>query len=884
MFGIEKGTISDRSLTILLAATGLIATSGLALLGARLWTYGALSPDQTLDLALKQLVAGRPITAAELAESIDRDALAGSQSIIDGEAESESPPDGEPAMRADDEGAEKPPSEKQRLHDYLIALGNHARAAKADSTSERRQFLQDTILTLNEFSESDFPTGRLSEGLLTRGDSYEQLGEFPEAAESLQRALTLDPRLKRDHLIKLARSQLKSPGKGNEAIDSLRSFLANDSLSFNAIRDARVLLAEAYLEFKRFDDAEALIGLMRQVVIPPNLTDSEALDYREIVELTDCRMVLERLLNQASKEMRVTDTSIVIREPDEIASANSLIDRLKRLQREGTDSTIAEASLMAGTIYQALEQSELALNEFNAIRAQRPFSGTSLRGALKEMEQYAEEGRGIEVLQTTRYLMREVGGIQGFDASQLPYGQFRKRILGVMAKLRENTQYEPALAVAQSLQPLFQRGDTLKQQGLTYREWADDTSMRANEASDDPNSELNREARQLYRNAGVKFAGAAQQLFDDAEYTDLQWSAIENFQAGHHFERALRLLEEYTRYENRNRQARASLAFARSALATDRIDEAIERLEDCIIDHPRDPQIYEARWLLAMAYGEQEEFDKAEDLLLENLEGGILTPEAPTWRDSEFALGQILYRRATLEALRDRQPNAIARANPTNADPIPMGQRLTLATRSLKYLDDAAMNRYPTDKQAFPARYSAAKLRELASDWYAEASQETNLLESTRRDLMGRSTRMRDQSVAAYQGLRRELMNLEDERGLSAPEQKILRNTYFGIAQAHRDAGRYDKAAEYYQDCELRFASKPIVLEAIMGRAGCMLQLNRQKLAEQLIRKALDALQRIPDSSDPEFLATTRFGRDDWNRYLTWQMQHFNRRAKAEST
>ena len=93
------------------------------------------------------------------------------------------------------------------------------------------------------------------------------------------------------------------------------------------------------------------------------------------------------------------------------------------------------------------------------------------------------------------------------------------------------------------------------------------------------------------------------------------------------------------------------------------LDDALEAFRECIEYFPRDTAVYRARYLSASVWVEKGDLPRAENLLRENLNGESLTPASKEWRDSLFALGDLLH-------VERRYPEAVARLQVSLRDPI----------------------------------------------------------------------------------------------------------------------------------------------------------------------------------------------------------------------
>ena len=97
------------------------------------------------------------------------------------------------------------------------------------------------------------------------------------------------------------------------------------------------------------------------------------------------------------------------------------------------------------------------------------------------------------------------------------------------------------------------------------------------------------------------------------------------------------------RNQSRQRRPQALVALGEALLCLDDSDQALASLKECIADYAHDPTAYRARLLASRACVEKGQFEQAEALLRENLEGEGLTPDSRESRDSLFALGELLH-------------------------------------------------------------------------------------------------------------------------------------------------------------------------------------------------------------------------------------------------
>src|SRR5439155_26852181 len=149
----------------------------------------------------------------------------------------------------------------------------------------------------------------------------------------------------------------------------------------------------------------------------------------------------------------------------------------------------------------------------------------------------------------------------------------------------------------------------------------------------------------------------------------------------------------------------ALVGLGESLLSLGKSDEALAVLARCREMFTKHPATYQARLLSAMALQEQGKLSEAQELLIDNLYRFSLAPQSTDWRDSLFAMGNLLYRQALELESRSR----LAGVDRLDAESRRTG--LALLEQSHAAFEDAirtlneAVERYPAAPQAIEARY-----------------------------------------------------------------------------------------------------------------------------------------------------------------------------------
>lgn len=93
--GVTTAGRGDKITTMLMMAAALTAVGGFAILFSLWWRSGVTDPYEILRVAAQEFVAGRPIVAGELAETVRFD---NEPAAASGNAEEALPPEGEPPL------------------------------------------------------------------------------------------------------------------------------------------------------------------------------------------------------------------------------------------------------------------------------------------------------------------------------------------------------------------------------------------------------------------------------------------------------------------------------------------------------------------------------------------------------------------------------------------------------------------------------------------------------------------------------------------------------------------------------------------------------------------------------------------------------------------
>jgi tetratricopeptide (TPR) repeat protein len=860
----SKSRGGDTLAVALMLAATCSAVAGFGYLFSIWWQARISDNYEILRIASQEFVAGRPIVAGDLAETVEL------EPIDDAAADADADADESESLGPDEQAAEQTRAQWNQLRSFLIGAGKVARAGVEEETRAKRRIYHEAIPYLETSREGGFPAGREVQGNRILGETLFRVGRFDEATDALQAAVDRDPRLARELLPILAKAQLNSLQPTTEqSLSNIQRFLAQPTLDDSQRREGELIRIEALIDLQRWQEAKSVIETQ---LAPYRSTElrlaDEEVTYRDRLRLLQAILRIE----QATRRFDIPTSDRYENRGAITTFLGDTITELEELQREADMQTATRARLWSARAYLLLGLQEEALTQLDAVRQQRPFGAEGVVGGLEQIELLAGQGRGIEMLQATRYVMRELGDARGYDGGLIPFDEFRRRLRNAIDQLRRRGAYEHAIDAARSLPPVFARSEALMQEGLGYQEWAQATIADGTDIGGEVARSASKLARSRYRAAGDAFAEAAKIEFSTTQYVPTLWSAIVAYQEGRHFSHCIELLESYLRHESRQRRPRGLVALGRALLAVGEADRAIDALTNCVVEFPRDPLRYDARLLAALAHADLGDLDNARKLLIDNLQDGELTPQSPAWRDSLLTLGELLYQRGYENHLLAERKNGAERLELLRANQ-------PILEEAIRRLDEAVTRYWDTTPRAESAAYLASRTHVLAAEWPRMEAQLPDILDAAKRTLHAREKFELETALDGFNSLRKHLARREEEHRLPEKEQAMLRNCFLAEADTLREMSRFEEAADTYRAVSLRYMNEPPALEAILGQARCAKDLGRDQEANLLIRRANVVLQRIPNEWNGKFEETTRFDRNGWEKLLTWMSSRLDTTA-----
>ncbi|MGQ9575367.1 MAG: tetratricopeptide repeat protein [Thermoguttaceae bacterium] len=701
---------------------------------------------------------------------------------------------------------------------YVLGLVTAREAEKAIGSQKRRLYLA-AAAYLRQARSLGLPPDRAAGAWLLWGQCLYLAGQAEASRPVLQEALKRNPhRAPWIHQL-LAAANLSGPTpEPAEALKHNALYLADPRLSRPQRYRGMLQRAEILLQLGR--PAESLKTLEQMPAADQQR--AETLVLRGQVLIQQARS-LEH--DPASPDLRhaaqqkYDEAMLVLRRAEAQQSANTLTGR--------------KAMYLIGLCLLETGDARGALHQFVRTRATEAESPEVFAANFQEAELYRQVGRYDEALAAYGRAFRSVADVQSYHNPYLPLEQVRRRTAEAYQQALDGRHYRWCLGLTELLPPVFSHDRAMQLAAETHRAWGHDLLARSEQAPAARAAALEKQARAHLRTAGQLYQRLARGRFSTRYYPDDVWESAQAYLEGHDYRAAARLFQRYLKEESRRRHAQAWTNLGESFLALDRGDEALAAFARCLLLYPEDAASFRARLLAAHAWIEKGNFQQAEQLLQQNLQSGLLTPASKEWRDSLFALGELLYRSG-------RHQEAILRL-------------------------EEAVTRYGNSRQALGARYLLADaLRQQAQAQAARLAEE--VVPSAR---AARAKQVRDGLEAAVQQYRQtqELLLQTRQMGELTPLQSaMLRNCLFAVGSLLVELGQYEAAIANYTLLANRYQDSPEALEAYVAIARTYRLLNKPAEARAALEQAKTALGRIrPQVALQE---TTTRTRQEWAEYL----------------
>jgi tetratricopeptide (TPR) repeat protein len=677
---------------------------------------------------------------------------------------------------------------------------------------------------------------------------------------------------------------LHDGGRYAAAIPVLKSLQVKDPAQARAIHE---LLADCYLRITppALDKALAQNELLLAI---PGLTERD----KDLARLQQSQILFEQKHWARGRELlaAIGETSSIYPEavllsarmalgdiskldpaaerPTElVAECDTLLPKLRKLQESDSAApeVVAQAQLLIALCNLGKGNDAEALSQFARVR--RAFAGRpeSLVAMLYEAELQQRKGDAAQSLALYQRLVQEAGVADAYHNPLLPLSELDTRLTAAFNAYVAANQFAEAVTLGTTFGPLLSDVRRAELAAKAHRAWGLHL-LKTAPAELAPRDVVEAEARDHFREAGLQLEELAELRIATRHYLEDLSASAQSYLDGHGFRQAIGMYRLLLAQDPSQNRPEALTGLGEALLSAGDAVGALKVLTECRELFPDHPATYRARFLAAEALEEQGKIAEAQELLSDNLYKHALTPQSVDWRDSLFALGNLLYRFALMQEARSRNEgvddNDLDRRKSALAD---LEKAHTLFVEAQKTLTEA-IKRYPTAPQSIEARYRIAECFRHAAKWPRKRLSIITI-ETTRVALHRQMQQDLQSAVDEYSQLI--AMLGDDKEAFQTPlHASILRNAYFARGDALFDLGRYEDAIKAYAAATNRFQHEPESLEAYVQIAACYRRLNRPVEARGTLEQARLVLGRI--KADADFSRTTTNTREEWSQLLTW--------------
>jgi tetratricopeptide (TPR) repeat protein len=739
--------------------------------------------------------------------------------------ESADPANIELAIKALDEGRpedaksiigqmQRQPAAPELLGGALFVLGAvKAQEADQETSPDRRRLIHEVAARyLQKARTLGVPGDREGRSAYLLGRSLALSGQANDAISPLEEALR-DPKQPEREIHALLVSALLAGDepKPTAALQHNAQVLADPTLKPDERHRALITSANALLGLQRFAEARKAL---------------EEIPAESVVAATRM-LLLGRLEVEESQKF---DEGSPERKA-KLADALTHLQEVEHLDHDRAQLT-RQAKLWMARRFELNGEHSQALKAYEGISKNYPNSAEGLTATLAAADYYRRQGQIEKALFGYRFVLREIGDQATYDDTLFPMSDVRRRLTMVYQQCLDEKLFAQALSLVDLFEPVFGRVNCAELRAKTHLQWGEWRLDDAHQGVTPAEAAAQKDGRFQLRSAGLAYENLARLRFATRQFTDDLWTAGECYFRGQSYSHAARLYGEYLHHEARRRNAMALLRLGQAYLAGGEYAKSVDAIEECIDMYPSDAVAHQARLEGARAYCQNGQMDKAEQLLLTNLVGDTLTPASAEWRDSLFALGELLYHAGRYEEAIDKLEEAV--------------------------------QRYKDHESALMARYTIARAYHAAAEVYNKRLQDPKS-ENERQAARTLLNEHLNKAHEYYQDVQRKI-TLRGHSDGNPLDMALLRNCYLMQGSVLFELKRYDEALQAYGNVITSYRDDPIALESFVQVANCWRRLNQPVKARVTLDQAKIVLQALPPTTD--FLASTNFNRQQWELLL----------------
>jgi tetratricopeptide (TPR) repeat protein len=708
----------------------------------------------------------------------------------------------------------------EELGGPAFALGAvAAHEAEASPSKDRAKLFLLASRYLEEANNRGFPANRNAEGLYLLGESLYESGQIQASRPVLFSALKIASQYRAEIHALLANAYLSDvPPRLEQALEQNSLLLADKKLSEAKRQEALLMRSQILLDLGKIEECNAALDQ-----IPAGAKNSAAAVQRGRVSMYEA---------QALKKKTPCSDDDQQKAREKLQQAIEAF-RFALGQDTGGGKAARQAMYLTGLCYLELGDDQAALQQFIRTFNLCPDTPEGFAAGFQGAELYRRLGCDIDALGEYRRVLGGIADPATYNNPWISLDQLKSGILAAYQHYLGAQKFEFALQIIRMMQPLLPVDQSLLFQAEAHGVWGQTLLNQADKGPRNKAESIRRLGREQFRRAGTCYDKLAKTLPANKTFTDQLWNGATSYLQGQDYANAARMFQAYLKNEAERRHPQALAQLGESLLAAGQLDKALEMLKECIDLYPRDAAACRARLLASRAYEEKGDWQSAENMLLDNLNGDYLTPESKEWRDSLFVLGESLHAQ---------------------------GRYADAARRLEEYV-----KRYPNLPDAIQARYL------MANCYYKLAVETRNKL---KKDLIGNAgavlaKQIQEQyskALEQYKQVQETLAKDRDSAELTLVQKAILRNCCFAVGNVLFAQGDYEAAVKAYSTAINRYQSSPEVLDAYVQIAGAYRNLNKPREAKNALEQAKFALGRM--KPDLAFESTTNYSRKQWAQRL----------------
>lgn len=736
--------------------------------------------------------------------------------------------------------------------EFILGMAAYQMAETSEDVSQRQQYIA-AMTYLREADRRAVAPDRHLQWSFALGSSLYHIGELTKARQFLE----------------LARERYQ-PGE-IEAAEMLTDIYLDPSQGNDSLRQEALVLNDQVLAANSESAKRRDVALLRraEILLALNST-AEALNALKEISVANAKnpakAVLEARIALAERkyEDAITKLTPVVQDERLDRTYPRQAAYLSAIARDALATSLAAKAAQDPSVAEEAKNERIrVINQYLALAARYERSQEAVAANIRVGKMLQEDTSDEKALQAYGTALRMVRRPSEFHNRWLSLEEFRGRILDAWNSWIAVKKYSDAIALADMMTPLFSQDEAFELSARAHKHRAENFVAETKGERQTVLAQRQIQQRQLWRESALAYSQLAEARRTAANYPEALWTSAEHYQLGYDFPRALEQLNRYLETQPVGSLAVPLVRRAQLRLDMDQPELAEQDLQRVIEGFPHDPLVFTARYLQGISLLEQNKWEQAEGTWRALLGWDALSPSAIEWRDTQLALGRLLYETGSMiwREAETRKGGQSAEAVAKQHDAA--SQRWQ---ESIRRLEEFAL-RYPQAAGAIEARYFLAKALQAQATWQKQkhaAAETDNARQQWKRNFEASLNR----ALFEFKSLRDELQSALQQDRLDDYEKGILRNCSFETAHTLAMLDQYEEAISAYSNAASRYPQDAQVLTAYLRMAHCYSKLGREVERRSMIEQADVILKhkQIPDSAF--VAASTSLTAAEWSAWL----------------